>query len=293
MTPHIEILTDSTCDLPQPLLEQYTITVLPHTLIWGEQQYRDRVDMQPDEFYRRLSAEKTLPTTSQASTPAFVQAIKSAVERGADAVVCVLINSKFSGAIQSAQQAAQLLIEEARKEARSIPVYIHDSYNVTMGLGWQVLAAARARDAGGDVKTILAAAERVRKRVHLYIGLDTLEYVARGGRIGNARRLLGTMLNVKPLIFVDHDSGVVEPIGMAMTRRKMLNQLFEKFFAQLDPSRPMHIAVLHGDAAEDAAALCERVQQEYHPAELLTNITGPILGLNTGPQAIALCGYSE
>lgn len=171
-------------------------------------------------------------------------------------------------------------------------MHIHDSRGATMSLGWQVLAAARARELGGDVADMLAAAENVRKRVQLYICLETLEYVARGGRIGRARRLLGAMLNIKPLIFINHEAGIVEPGGMAMTRKKGLDLLYHTFFSLMNVTHPMHIAVLHGDAAQDAAAMVDRVQAEYHPEELLTNITCPALGINTGPQAIALCGYS-
>ena len=129
--------------------------------------------------------------------------------------------------------------------------------------------------------------------MQLYIGLDTLDYVHRGGRIGNARRLLGTMLNIKPLIQVEHEKGTVEPAGRAMTRQKGIDLLYRSFFAKMEPCRSMHIAVLHGDAAADAAVLLNRVQQEFHPAELVTNITCPTIGINTGPRALALCGYSE
>jgi fatty acid kinase fatty acid binding subunit len=280
----IEIVTDSTCDIPQVLIEQYEIVVQPHVVIWGEQQYRDRVDLQPDEFYRRLRTDHRLPTTSQASVQDFATVYERARERGAEAVVAIVVSSALSGAFQSATKAS----EEA-----GIPVYVHNSRGVTMSLGWQVLAAARAREAGGDIADILAAAERVRRCVELYICLDTLEYVYRGGRIGNASRLVGAMLNIKPLIYINHESGIVEAGSMAMTRRRGLEMLYNKFFSLVNPSRPMHIAVLHGDAAEDAAVMVERVRREYHPRELLTNITGPALGINTGPLAIALCGYND
>jgi DegV family protein with EDD domain len=282
--PRIEIVTDSTCDIPLPLVEQYAIIVQPHVVIWGERQYRDRVDLQPEEFYRLLRTEKTMPTTSQASAQDFAGVFRQARERGAEAVVAILVSGALSGAIQSAQMAAA--------EA-GIPVTIHDSRGATMSLGWQVLAAARAREAGGGVAEMLAAAERVRQRVQLYICLDTLEYVYRGGRIGNARRLVGAMLNIKPLIYINHEAGIVEAGGMAMTRRKGLEMLYQKFFSLVDSSGPLHVAVMHGDAARDAAEMCERVRRDHHPAELLTNITGPALGINTGPKAIALCGYSE
>lgn len=286
---HIAIVTDSTCDIPANLIEQYEILVQPHTIIWNGQQYRDRVDLQPDEFYRRLSTDPVMPTTSQATGVDFHTCYQHACEQGAEEIVAIVVNSKFSGAYQSALQG---------KEGISVPVHVYDSRAASMGLGWQVLAAVRAGVAGGDAADMLAAADDVRRRVQLFICLDTLEYVYRGGRIGNARRLLGSALGIKPLIYIDHEMGIVEPGGMAMTRRKSLNLLFTRFFSLMDqnasyPNAPLYVAVLHGGAPGDAAELFERVRQERHPAELLTNITCPALGINTGPQAIALCGYSE
>jgi DegV family protein with EDD domain len=280
----IEIITDSTCDIPAALIEQYSIVVQPHVIIWGEHQYRDRVDLQPVEFYRRLTIEPVMPTTSQATVPDFAAAYERARERGADAVVAILVSSGLSGAYLSASSAA--------REAR-LPVSVFDSRGATMSLGWQVIAAARVREAGGDVADLLAAADRVRQRAQLYIGLDTLEFLYRGGRIGNARRLVGAMLNIKPLIYVEHATGIVEAGGMALTRRKSLDMLYSKFFSLMDVNRPLHVAVMHGDAEQDAAEMFDRVHREYPQAEVLTNITGPALGINTGPKAIALCGYCE
>lgn len=280
----IAIITDSTCDIPQALIEQYAIHVVHHVIIWGEEQYRDRVDMMPDEFYRRLRTDDRIPTTSQATIADFAGAYQEVCEQGAESIVVITVSEKLSGAIQSARQAA----------AQSpVPVHIYDSRGATMGLGWQVIAAARAREQGGSETDMLAAADRVRKNVHLLISLDTLEYLGRGGRIGNARRMLGSVLHIKPLIYVDHESGIVESGGMAMTRNKALDMLYKKFFERLDTSRPMHIAVLHGDAKDDAEALAARIREEYNPAEQVMNITCPALGIHTGPKALALCGYSE
>ena len=278
------IVTDSTCDIPQALVDQYGIIVQAHVVVWGDEQLRDRIDIQPQAFYRRLVSDPVMPTTSQATIADFAGAYQKAVERGADEILAVIVSSALSGAIQSAQHAVEFV---------DVPVHIHDSRGATMGLGWQVLAAARARVAGGSVQEMIAAADAARKRMQLFILLDTLEYVYRGGRIGNASRLVGTMLNVKPMIELDHQTGVVEPLGLAMTRRRGLDTLVQKFFSCMEPGRPVHVAVLHGDAEADAMALEQRVREEYQPAEMVTTITCPILGIHTGPRAIALCGYSE
>jgi DegV family protein with EDD domain len=280
----IVIITDTTCDIPDSLVEQYDIRVMAHTLIWHGQQYRDRVDLQPAEFYERLAVEKELPTTSQISVMDFAQEFRKQQEEGAQEIIVFTVSGEFSGTIQSARQAAAML---------DIPVCAVDSKTVTMSLGFQVLAAARARAAGADSARILAAAEQVRRCSHLYVSMDTLEYLHRGGRIGNARHLVGSMMNIKPLVYIDHTTGMVEPAGVSFTHRKVVEMMCQKFFEQMDPQKPLHLAVMHGNIETEALELAENILRQYHPVELVTHMTGPALGVNTGPRALALAGYNE
>jgi DegV family protein with EDD domain len=280
----VALIADSTCDLPAELIERYHIRIIPQIIVWGDQELRDRVDIQPEEFYRRLSASPQLPTTSQPSVKSFLEHYQAAQAEGAQAIVVLTVSSAMSGTYQTALQAAQLV---------DLPVHVIDSKGPTMTLGWQTLAAARAREAGADVAGIIAAADQVRQTLVQFVYLDTLEYLHKGGRIGNAARFIGALLDLKPLVEINHQTGLVEGADRVRTRRKGLEALYQNFFARLDTRRPLHIAVLHGGAPDDAAALAERVRQEYHPVELLMNITGPVLGLHTGPRALALCGYTE
>jgi DegV family protein with EDD domain len=282
------IIADSTCDSPAELLERYHIDVIPQIIIWGDQELRDRVDLQPEEFYRRLGTAPQLPTTSQPTLKSFGEHYQAAQASGATDIVVLTVSSAMSGTYQTALQAAQLV---------EIPVHVIDAKGPTMSLGWQTLAAARARDAGADTAGIIAAAEGVRRTLVQFVYLDTLEYLHKGGRIGNATRFIGALLDVKPLVEIDHQTGLVEGADRVRTRRKGIETLYQRFFAKFAMTsaarRPLHIAVLHGNAPEDAALLANRIRQEYQPAELLINITGPVLGLHTGPRALALCGYAE
>lgn len=278
------IIADSTCDIPAELVERYQITIIPQIVVWGDQELRDRVDIQPEEFYRRLSTSPQLPTTSQPSVKSFLEYFQAAQTNGAQAIVILTVSSAMSGTYQTARQAAELI---------NIPIHVIDSKGPTMTLGWQTLAAARAREAGADTAGIIAAADGARQTMVQFVYLDTLEYLHKGGRIGNATRFIGALLDLKPLVEINHQTGLVEGADRVRTRRKGIEALYQSFFAKMNPARPMHVAVLHGGVPEDAAALAERIQQEYHPAELLTNITGPVLGLHTGPRALALCGYYE
>ncbi len=280
----IAVITDSTCDIPDELIEKYGIIVVPQYIIWGDQQYRDRVDMQPVEFYERLTTDKERPTTAQASVGDFLAAIEAAMEKGATEAVILTVSSAMSGTYNMAKQAA---------EQAPIRVEVIDSKGPTMTLGWQTLAAARARDEGASLDEIVMKVAKVRAGMVQMVAMETLEYLQYGGRIGDAVKWVGNILKVKPLVSIDHESGRVQPTGLARTQHALKEMLYKKFFEQLTGGKKFHIAVLHGNALEEAQKLVDRINKEFNPVELLVNITGPVLGINTGPDALALCGYAE
>lgn len=280
----IGIVTDSTCDLPQSILTEYGIIVVPMMVIWGNDQYRDRVDMQPEEFYRRLEVDPQRPTSSQATAYEYQQAYEQAAKQGAKEILVVSLGSALSGAYQMAVNAAQ---------AVKIPVRVVDSKSTTMGLGWQVLAAARAAAAGADLNEILRRIDQVRKKMVFLVSLDTLEYLQKGGRIGSAAKWVGGLLQVRPLVSVNHDTGTVEAVTIARTQKALIETMYKRFFSTLlQAGGKLHVAVMHGHAREKAEELVERIRAEYNPAELIMNVTGPVLGAHTGPGALALCGYA-
>lgn len=188
----------------------------------------------------------------------------------------------MSGTYTSASKAAELM---------DIPVHVLDSRANSMSLGWQVLAAARAREKGADLAAMIAAADAARSSMVLLITLDTLEYLHKGGRIGGASHFIGNLLNLKPQITVNHQSGEVEGGRRSRTRKKALADLYEDFFAQIDPDKKMKIAVLHNASQEEALKIADKIQREYQPDELLLSIVSPVLGVHTGPRAVAICGY--
>ena len=170
----IGIVTDSTCDIPQPLLDQHGIIVVPQVLIWGDREYHDRIDMQPAEFYERLAADRQPPRSSQPTRLDFSSAFANAVEHGASSIVALVLSSTLSGSIDNAKMAAAECV---------VPVEVIDSRATSMGLGWQVLAAARAVENGLDLRGVLERVNLVRGRIVQLAALDTLEYVRKGGRV--------------------------------------------------------------------------------------------------------------
>jgi len=283
MTNRIALITDSTSDIPDEWIEKYEITIVPLTIIFGNEQYLDRVEMPAEQFYKRLLTEKIHPTTSQPTPKSFIDAYRRVAESGAEEIIVITISSAMSGTIESARRAA---------EESSIPVHIVDGKNNSMGLGWQVIAAARAREAGGGVEEMLAAAEQVRKKMVYYIALDTIEYLSKGGRIADAARLLNSVLQIKPLIYVRPDVGMVGASIPARSRKSAIDGVYKEFFKHIDTSLPLHITVLHNDALDEAQALADRVQAEYSPQEMFISIVSPVLGVHTGLRALALCGYA-
>ena len=284
MTHRIALVTDSTCDIPAEWRKQYEVIVVPLTITFGEVQFLDGVELTAEQFYERLPNDPHHPSTSQPSPQAFVEAYHQAALRGAEQILTVVISSAMSGTIESARRAAQ---------DAHIPVQVMDSRENSMGLGWQVIAAARVREAGGGLEDMVAAAEQVRKNMAYYVSLDTLEYLSRGGRIAEAARFLDSVLHIKPLIYVRSDTGTVAPSIPSRSRRAAIEGLYKEFFRHVDTSHPMHLTVLHNNALPEAEELAERVRREYSPEEIFINIVSPVLGTHTGPRAIALCGYSE
>jgi DegV family protein with EDD domain len=284
MAQQIALITDSTCDIPEEWRKKYDITVVPSIIIFGEKQYVDGIEMTAEQFYEQLPKEKVHPTTSHPTPAAFLQAYMDAIKKGAKQILTIVVAAAMSGTMAAAQEAARLI---------EVPVHIMDSCSNSMGLGWQVIAAARAREEGGTLTDMVAAAEHVREKMVYFVSLNTLEYLSKGGRIGDAIRLVESVLTIKPLVFVKRENGTVGVSMPARSRKQAIEGLQREFFKSVNVKFPMHIAVLHNNALDEAKTLAQKVMETYKPKELITTIVTPILGVHTGPQAIALCGYSE
>jgi len=281
---HVEdvaIITDSTCDIPAGLVEEYGIIVVPLYVVWGEEELLDGRDIDNPTFYARLPGDPIHPKTSQPTPADFVEVIRGTEARE---VVVITISRELSGTYASAHQA---------QEAVDVPVHIVDSYSLSMGLGWQVLAAARARERGGGVERIIAAADRVRERMSLLLTVDTLEYLHRGGRIGGAAKLLGSVIQLKPLLGINHATGTLEAVEKIHTRGKALRRVVEETFQRVDPGKPMRVAIVHAAAPEDAQGLLEEVERQYEPLEVIVTEITPVLGVHGGPGLVGICAYNE
>lgn len=270
----VHVITDSACDLPDELVQKWNITIVPLSIRFGTTEFTDRIDLSTDAFWSRLPSSAELPETAAPSAGAFESAFRAAAEAGADAIVCINLSSQLSATMQSAQLAARSVADE-------VPVTVIDSQQVSMGLGSLVLLAATKAADGADAATIEAAVLEARDRTRLFGALDTLEYLRKGGRIGGAQALLGSMLSIKPLIEVR--DGRVEEAGKVRTRSKALQALADKVTAQPIES----LAVLHGDA-NDLDALLELLEPVMPRDEILVGTVGPTIGTHAGPGVIGV-----
>jgi DegV family protein with EDD domain len=241
----VAIVTDSTVNLPQSIIREYSITVASQLVIWDNKTYLDGIDIQPAEFYTRLQTSKSMPSSSQVSPITMRDIFSGLLDQGHE-VLAIIISSHLSGTMSSAIMAKEMLPEK--------PIELVDSLNASMALGFQVLMAARAAKNGASLKECKALAEKARDQSGVFFVVDTLEFLHRGGRIGGAARLLGTALNLKPILTVD--GGKIEPVARVRTQRKALDKLVEMIGEKLEKSSVTRLSVLHANAASQADQLC-------------------------------------
>jgi len=275
----IALVTDSTAYIPPEIVDQYSLTVLPQVLVWGEDTYQDGVDIRPDEFYTRLQSAKTMPTTSQVSIASMKTTFEDLTEKGYH-VIGIFISSKLSGTIQSAVQAIDMMDSAGQK------VTILDSQSTSMAMGFQVLAAARAIEDGANLEDVIAVAEKARDHTGVYFAVDTLEFLHRGGRIGGASKFFGTALNVKPVLkLID---GRIEPLERIRTKKKAIVRVMELVTEQVQGHSPVHLATLHANSETEANELLDLASQSIDITESILTSVSPVVGTHAGPGTVGL-----
>lgn len=280
--PRIVIVTDSASDIPPELAQKYGIEVVPLILIMGAKSWRDRVDISPAEFYELLKTSPDHPKTSQPNSTAF-QELFSRLAAQADGVVAVLVSKALSGTFGAA--------EAAKASLPQLPIEVVDTQAVSMMEGYSVLAAARAAAAGADLQGVVRAAHAMAARTRVYFVIDTFEYISRGGRIGAAARLLGSALNIKPVLEIRN--GIASPAGTARTRRKALNKVIDLLAEQCKPGCAIHMTVVNVAARPEAAEFKAELIERFHPVEVLEADVSPVLGAHVGPGTVGVAYYIE
>jgi DegV family protein with EDD domain len=275
----VAIVTDSTAYLPNDLLKEYSITVTPQILIWGDETFLDGVDIQPNEFYKKLETAKIMPSTSQVAIVTMKATFEELLEAGYD-ILGIFLSAKLSGTMQSATQALEMLPKAVGKIA------IVDSNTTAMAMGFHVLTAARAAHSGANLAECQKIAEEARKHTGVYFVVDTLEFLRRGGRIGGAQALLGSALNLKPLL--ELRDGRIESVEKVRTKSKAVTRMIDLVVEKVAGRTPVRLATLHANVESEARSTLEAASARLNPVERILASVSPVIGSHAGPGTIGL-----
>lgn len=273
----IAIFTDSTASIPKEYIEQYDIQVVPQVIIWNGQTFKDEIDMTADEFYERLPKEKNLPTTSQASAGTFKELFDPYVRQGTP-ILGLYVSAGLSGTYQSAMQ--------AKAEFPEAQIEVVDSKGIVMTLGFQVLAAARMVEQGKSMQEILSTLETLKDNCGVIFVVDTLEYMHKGGRMSGTKRLMGTVLNVKPLLHLE--DGLVALLESVRTKKKAEARMLDLIEERISGKDFVRLSPLHAAAPNEAVELMEKLSNRFDSVETIPSIVGPVIGTHVGPGTLGV-----
>jgi len=277
----VMIVTDSTANIPLNLLNGHPIMSVPLQVIWGNEILRDGIDIEAEDFYKRLSVDKVMPSTSQVTPEEFKMMYQKLIDEGYD-ILSMHISGKLSGTLDSAIQAKQAF--------PNANIELFDTNSTSMAMGFQVLSAARMAQTGATLKECKAVAEQAVRKTGVYFVLSTLEFLHRGGRIGGAQAFMGTMLNLKPIL--ELKDGRIEPVERVRTLSKAVDRLLDLVEARIsNETGPIRLCAVHAHAPEDGNALLEKAVKRF-PNSLVTDTVlstvSPVLGTHAGPGALGL-----
>jgi DegV family protein with EDD domain len=272
----IRVVTDSACDLSPELTDGRDLTVVPLTIRFGEQEFVDRVGLTPAEFWARCSESPVLPETAAPSPGAFQEAFEAAANDGCDAVLCVTLSAGVSATFQAARTAADGI------DGR-IPIRVIDSRSLTIGLGLLVIEATDMAAEGAGLDQIADRIEALVPHMIVYGVVDTLEHLEKGGRIGGARALLGSLLSIKPVLAVV--DGVVEEESKQRTRSRSLRYLADKVRSG-PPIRRLAVANGAAPDIDDFLTMLDGVKSEF---PFVVSDLGPVVGTHSGPRTVGVC----
>lgn len=274
----IKIVTDSTADIPKELLDRYDIREVPINIQFGTETYQEGIDIDRPTFFKKL--EEVMPTSSQPSPGQFVEVYKELAEQG-HSIISLHVTSKHSGTYQSGLLAKSMLPEAE--------IEVFDTLSISIGTGYQVLAAARAAEAGKSMGEIIQILEGIRSRMYLYLTPATLKYLQKSGRVGKLAGALASLLNVKPVIKVE--DGVLEAFQNVRTRSKAIDRMVELTAEAVGTTEPVKIGIPHAEAPTEAEELRERLERTFNCDEMHVVDLACSLTVHGGPGVIGLISY--
>jgi len=273
----VAIITDSSAYLPEDIVNELDLHVVPLTLHWEGESYRDGEDIRAEEFYERLAEADTIPTTSQTTVGEFERLFKDLLAKDY-AVFAILISSGISGTYDSAIQAQANFPGE--------PIEVMDSRLVSMALGFMVMTVARSAKNGASLSECKTLAQEVYPKIGVYFTVDTLKYLNKGGRINTAKRLVGSALNIKPIMEIR--DGKIELVESVRSRKKAVRRMLDLAARDIDGRAPVRISTFHAAAPDDNEALMAEAVDRFNPVETVTTYVSPVIGAHTGPGTLSI-----
>jgi DegV family protein with EDD domain len=269
----ISFVTDGTAYLHDDFVKSHNVIVVPLNLHWDGEVFKDNVTITPEEFYSRLAQSENLPTTSQPSAGEFLEAY---------AIIVPVISSGISGTVASALLAAE--------EFDTVPVHVIDSKVTSAGLALLVQALVRKAEAGASVDEILTLADAIIKDMRLFIMVDTLKYLHKGGRIGGAAALLGSAIKLKPILYLDEE-GKIDTLEKVRTKKKAVQRMIE-LVVEKTGEKDAHVGLIHAEAKEEANSILKEIERRISCSESDIYIISPVIGTHVGPGALAVAVHT-
>ncbi len=284
----VRVITDSVAQVPPDLAHELDIAVIPFIVTFQGKSYQDGIDLEPEELYRRMRAEKIIPKTAAPSPGDYAKLMKKCINKGATEILCIVLSGNLSGSINGVSQAASLI----REDHPDITIEVLDSKRAAIAEGFMAIEAAKAARRGSSLAEVIRIAQEVRDRTGIVVSFDTLEYLALGGRIGKAAYLLGDLIDIKPIIALDQE-GLVSPIGKVLGNQKALEAIIEHVKAATRGCKRLSLAVMDADATDRAEELKRMALQQLKPAEIFHSSITPVMGAHTGPGLVGLGYYYD
>lgn len=279
MIEKIALLTDSACDVPQEFIKKMGIKILPLKIIYPDHEFSDRIDIEPGEVYDRMPEE--IPKTSMPCLHDIKTAIDKIANEGFTHLLSIHLSSGLSGTFQAVQMVA--------RDIDNLVIKVIDTKTLSMGTGWMVLEAARNIAGGFSFNKIVENINKMQPKVRVYYVVETLEYLRRGGRIGQVAAMLGEFLHLKPIISVN-EQGTYFTYCKARGRRKSIESLI-RIVQDSIKDKPVNLAIMHGGAKKEAAEMLEKLRHLPNLKEIITSDISPALGVHTGPGLLGVSFY--
>jgi DegV family protein with EDD domain len=283
---NVAIVTDSIACVPAERVAEYGIEIVPVQLIFEGKTYRDGIDITPDEFYSRLRHAKKMPTSASSSSVPYLDAYHRASQK-ARSILCIAEPSTITAMYNSALTA----METARKTLKNVAIEVMESTTAAAGQGLVVLAAARAAVLDKTLSEVKEIASSVMSRVRLFAMLDTLQYLARSGRVPQAAHLVNSLLSIKPIF--SFENGEANTVSLPRTVKAALNRIITLMDKNVVKGQALHVAVMHADALDAATAFKERIAARFDCREIFVTEFTPVMGVHTGPGLIGASFYGE